>query len=69
MFRYLDVGLHMDRKYKIDLCRFRISAHSLIIETGRHQNIPSENRLCTNCRIVENEYHFFLCVLNSEIYE
>ena len=58
--KYLDV--HMDRKYKIALCRFRISAHSLNIETGRRQNIPRENRLCKNCRmsVLENEYHFLL---------
>ena len=52
----------MDRKYKLALCRFRISAHSLNIETGRHHNIPRENRLCKNCRmsVFKNEYHFLL---------
>ena len=58
--KYLDV--YVDRKYKLALCRFRISAHSLNVETGRHQNIPRENRLCKNCRmsVLENEYHFLL---------
>ena len=49
-------------KYMIALCRLRISAHSIDMETGRHQNIPMENRICTNCRmnVLENEYHFLL---------
>ena len=61
----------MDGKYKIALCRFRISAHSPSIETGRHQRIPRENRLCTNCRmnVVENEYYFCSCALISDIYK
>ena len=52
----------MDRKYKIALCRFRLSSHSLNIEAGIHQNVPRENRLGTNCRmnVVQNEYHFWL---------
>ena len=60
----------MDRKYKVALCRFRISAHSLNIETGRHQHIPRENRLFKNCRmsVLENEYHFaFICPKFKEL--
>ena len=33
-----------EKKYKIVLCKFCISAHNLAIEKGRHQNIPHENR-------------------------
>jgi hypothetical protein len=49
-------------KYKIALSRFRLSSHDLAIETGRHRNIPVENRICTSCQmnLIENEYHFLL---------
>jgi len=52
------------------LTKFRLSVHSLEIETGRHSNISRENRLCTKCnlRMIENEYHFILvCPLYIEI--
>ena len=29
--------------------RFRTSNHKLPIETGRYNNVPRENRLCTFC--------------------
>ena len=40
---YLSIA---DIKYKQALCKLRISAHDLKIETGRYTNIPKENRLC-----------------------
>lgn len=44
------------------LCRFRCSAHNLLIEEGRHRNIARENRICNYCNMntIENEYHFLL---------
>lgn len=58
--RYLDVI--KEKKYLFALCRLRVSAHSLLIETGRHMNIPRENRICKNCtmNVIENEFHFIL---------
>lgn len=49
-------------KFRIALSKFRLSSHSLAIETGRYQNIPQENRKCTICNlnVIENEYHFLL---------
>ena len=40
--------------------RFRISNHKLMIEYGRYQKIPQEERLCMFCQSneVEDEYHF-----------
>ena len=48
--------------YKPFICKYRISAHSLNIETGRYYNVDRENRLCTMCNnnIVEDEYHVVL---------
>ena len=41
--------------------------HCLQIETGRYINIPHQQRLCTTCNILEDEYHFFLnCHLNQQ---
>ena len=40
--------------------RFRISNHKLMIEYGRYQKIPQEERLCMFCQSneVEDEYRF-----------
>ena len=42
--------------------KFRVSDHSLDIESGRYKNITREERICKNCNLNEigNEYHFFL---------
>ena len=52
-------------KFKADrsvLCKYRISAHSLSIEKGRHKNIQRSNRICNACNTgqIEDEIHFFL---------
>jgi hypothetical protein len=40
--------------------KFRISNHKLLIEYGRYQQIPREERICKHCDSgsVENEFHF-----------
>ena len=49
------------------IAEFRTSDHCLQIETGRYINIPHQQRLCTTCNILEDEYHFFLnCHLNQQ---
>ena len=40
------------------LCKFRISAHELIIEKGRYQNIPREHQLYNALKEIEDEMHF-----------
>jgi hypothetical protein len=42
------------------LTKFRVSDHSLEIETGRYKNITRQQRLCSFCKEIEDEYHFFL---------
>ena len=57
-------------KYKIALSRFRLSSHSLMIEIGRYNGTPREDRLCTFCnmRKKEDEYHFLLvCPYYTEL--
>ena len=49
------------------IAKFRTSDHCLQIETGRYNNIPHQQRLCTACNILEDEYHFLLnCYLNQQ---
>ena len=56
------------KKYKIALTKLRLSSHRLSIETGRWTNIPRENRLCTACNRLEDEYHLlFECQLYNNI--
>ena len=51
-----------ENKYKIALARFRTSSHSLMIEKGRYDDSPRQQRLCKSCNMnqIENEYHFLL---------
>ena len=55
-------------KYQIALSKFRCSVHKLKVETGRHDDIAYENRLCTLCDYnqVEDEFHF---VMICPVYE
>lgn len=57
-------------KFRIALSRLRCSVHELNIETGRHYNIPQENRLCSLCNAyeIEDEFHFIMtCSLYDEL--
>lgn len=60
MESYLD--FIREKRFRFSLSRFRTSSHQLIIETGRYNNIPRGQRLCTNCcfNLIENEYHFLM---------
>ena len=48
--------------FKRALCKFRVSNHSLYIESGRTKGIPRANRICVLCKLnqVETEFHFCL---------
>jgi hypothetical protein len=50
--------------------KFRVSDHSLEIESGRYKNITREERICKYCNLIEigDEYHFFLkCTANHSL--
>ena len=52
-----------------NLTKLRISAHNLAIETGRFtkpKKTPIEKRICFNCNIIEDEFHF---IFGCEMYE
>ena len=45
------------------ICKLRLSAHNLLIETGRYakpRSLPRSERICKNCNLncIENEFHF-----------
>jgi hypothetical protein len=57
-------------KHRVALTRFRLRSHNLAIETGRHNNIPREDRFCEYCDAdrVEDEIHFLLfCSFYDEL--
>ena len=59
--RYLEVIKNFDIRKNIT--RLRISAHNLYIETGRHRRpakVPVNQRLCSLCQNIEDEYHFVI---------
>ena len=52
------------------LTKLQISNHKLMIELGRYNNTPRENRLCPvcDCNQIEDEIHFlFYCSKNATI--
>lgn len=53
-------------KNRQSITKFRTSDHCLQIETGRYKNIPRPQRLCSNCNVLEDEYHFFLFCKSNE---
>ena len=53
-----------------ELAAFRLSAHNLEIERGRHFDVSRQNRKCRLCSMgmVESEYHFLLvCPLYTDL--
>ena len=61
------------RRHLVALAKFRCSNHKLLIEEGRRQNVPRQNRLCQFCLtqnevFIEDEYHvLFVCKLYDDI--
>jgi hypothetical protein len=50
------MNLKWDTANRNILIRFRISAHNLEIEKGRHQNIPLNEQICKLCKLeIEDE--------------
>jgi hypothetical protein len=57
---YLDVV--KNPYWRVSLTKFRLSAHRLLIETGRQAKLDVNQRICRNCPLnkVEDEQHFLL---------
>jgi len=52
-----------DENIRKHMPRFRLSSHSLEIETGRYSGVVRNERKCKLCNmnVCESEYHFLLC--------
>ena len=63
------LSLH-EKTQRVAISKFRMSSHHLAIEIGRHSRpkIPKENRLCSNCKEIQDELHHLLsCSLLSDL--
>jgi hypothetical protein len=47
--------------------KFCTSDHCMQIETGRYKNIPRQQRLCNICKVVKDECHFLLNLLDFSL--
>ena len=64
---YLNRDTLIPEYIRISWTRFRLSSHSLRIETGRWQRLPREQRLCP-CGLVQDEQHVLCaCVLTQNL--
>ena len=57
-------------KSRTVITRWRLSSHSLRIETGRYQRpkLPRAERICSVCHILEDEHHsIFVCAAHTFI--
>jgi len=57
--------LYIPRRLRSALAKFRIGSHELEIESGRHRNVPVNERYCKLCQsenilCIEDEYHVLL---------
>ena len=54
--------LPMETRYIKEICKIRICAHKLNVESGRYRNIERSERICTLCNVnvIEDEYHFII---------
>ena len=67
--QYLDI-LKVE-KYRNSLCKIRVSAHRLEVETGRWtkpNKTPLDDRICLICGVLEDEFHFIIeCPLYNDL--
>ena len=57
------------KKFRNSLVSFRSSSHKLMVEKGRHINLPRELRYCIHCvDTIEDEAHFLIfCPLYADL--
>ena len=75
LFSNFDHQLYLETikitKFRIALCKLRLSSHRLEIEVGRWaqpNRTPLDQRKCRICNIVEDEFQFLLeCELYKQI--
>ena len=59
---------NMPERERITLTRWRLSCFDLAVETGRYKDVPRALRLCSRCKMVEDEFHvLFVCIVYTDI--
>ena len=60
---------YMPDYLRVIISRWRLSSHSLRIETGRYENILDRNdRVCKLCNVCEDEHYvIFICPAYKEL--
>ena len=52
---------------RVELSRFRLSSHGLLVEKGRWSRVPRDERLCV-CGVVQDERHVIEeCMLTEHL--
>jgi hypothetical protein len=55
-----DIIYHIQIEMKrLIFTKFRLSEHKFLIEIGRNIKIPKDQRLCTICNFLEDEFNLF----------
>ena len=55
------------RTFRNVIAKLRLSSHKLFVETGRHRQIPRQDRKCSLCNI-DDVYHFIhICPFYNNI--
>ena len=64
----------IQKLYKMYI-KIRLSCHNLFTETGKHKNIPRDQRSCPMCKRqfdqntdIDDEYHLYSCALHTGTY-
>ena len=63
------VSIIMFKYFRAGLAKICCSNHPLLLEAGRHKNIPRNERICVFCQdnAVESEEHFIMyCSLYAD---
>jgi hypothetical protein len=59
---------YVNERARLTFTKFRLSSHSLKVETGRWSRIAHEDRLCDCGEAVEDEYHvLFSCTKTDDV--
>ena len=61
---------HPNKEKRQIITKFIVYDHELLIEKGRYITIVREDRVCSICKILDDDFHFFFnCNINSKLRE
>ena len=56
-----------NRKFRNVIAKLRLSSHKLFVETGRHRQIPRQDRKCSLCNIDDVYHRILICPFYNNI--